>query len=100
MVQNFYLIVQIIHFRSLSTYPFALLYEKWNMQKENIKDGWDNKGNIVIGNDVWIGYNAIILFGVTIGDGAIIATGAVVTKDVPAYTIVGEICEKNKKTFF
>ena len=86
--------------RSLSTYPFALLYEKWNMQKENIKDSWDNKGNIVIGNDVWIGYNAIILSGVTIGDGAIIATGAVVTKDVPAYTIVGGVpAKKIKKRF-
>lgn len=73
--------------RSLYTYPFALLYEKWNMQRENIKDGWDNKGNIVIGNDVWIGYNAIILSGVTIGDGVIIATGAVVIKDVPAKKI-------------
>ena len=57
------------------------------MQKENIKDGWDNKGNIVIGNDVWIGYNAIILSGVTIGDGAIIAIGAIVIKDVPAKKI-------------
>ena len=47
------------------------------------------KGDVVIGNDVWIGYRAIILSGVTIGDGAVIAAGAVVTKDVPAYGIVG-----------
>lgn len=43
----------------------------------------------VVGNDVWIGYGAIIMPGVTIGDGAIIATGAVVTKDVPPYAIAG-----------
>ena len=52
---------------------------------------WDNKGNIVIGSDVWIGYEAVILAGVTIGDGAIIGTRAVVTKDVPSYTIVGGV---------
>ena len=52
---------------------------------------WDNKGDIVIGNDVWIGYEAVILAGVTIGDGAIIGTRAVVTKDVPPYTIVGGV---------
>lgn len=49
----------------------------------------DNKGDIVIGNDVWIGYEAVIMAGVHIGDGAIIAARAVVTKDVPPYTIVG-----------
>ena len=50
---------------------------------------WDNKGDIIIGNDVWIGFEAVILAGVTIGDGAIIGARAVVTKDVPPYTIVG-----------
>ena len=53
-----------------------------------------NKGDIVVGNDVWIGYEAVILAGVTIGDGAIIATRAVVTKDVPPYTIVGGVPAK------
>lgn len=48
----------------------------------------------IIGNDVWIGANAIILQGVTIGDGAIIAAGAVVTKDVPPYAIVGGVPAK------
>ena len=46
---------------------------------------------IVVGRDVWIGSNATILRGVTIGDGAIIAAGAVVTKDVPPRTVVGGI---------
>ena len=50
--------------------------------------------NIVIGNDVWIGYEALILAGVTVGDGAIIAGRAVVTKDVPPYTIVGGVPAK------
>ena len=82
------------------TYTFPLFYEDWNLEKSNVSDAWDNKGDIIIGNDVWIGYNAIILSGVTIGDGAIIATGAVVTKDVPAYTIVGGIpAKKIKKRF-
>lgn len=45
--------------------------------------------NIVIGNDVWIGFEAVILAGVHIGDGAIIGSRAVVTKDVPPYTTVG-----------
>ena len=49
---------------------------------------WENKGDIGIGNDVWIGYEAVIMAGVTVGDGAIIGTRTVVTKDVPAYTIV------------
>lgn len=48
----------------------------------------------MIGNDVWIGYEAVILSGVTIGDGAIIGTRAVVTEDVPPYTIVGGIPAK------
>ena len=75
--------------KSLSTYTFPLFYEEWELEKSNITTAWDNKGNIVIGNDVWIGYEAVIMAGVHIGDGAIIAARAVVSKDVPPYTIVG-----------
>lgn len=75
--------------KSLSTYTFPLFYEEWELEKSNITTAWDNKGDIVIGNDVWIGYEAVIMTGVHIGDGAIIAARAVVTKDVPPYTIVG-----------
>ena len=75
--------------KSLSTYTFPLFYEEWELEKSNITTAWDNKGNIVIGNDVWIGYETVIMAGVHIGDGAIIAARAVVTKDVPPYTIVG-----------
>lgn len=72
---------------SLSTYPFAIFGNGW----ENAMDGKDypKKGNINIGNDVWIGYNATIMAGVTIGDGAIIATNSTVIKDVEPYSIVG-----------
>lgn len=61
------------------------------MDRGNVTDSWDNRGDIVIGNDVWIGYEAVILAGVTVGDGAIIGARAVVTKDVPPYTIVGGV---------
>ena len=86
--------------KSLSTYTFPLFYEDWNLEKSNVPDAWDNKGDIIIGNDVWIGYEAIIMAGVHIGDGAIIATRAVVTKDVPPYTIVGGIPAKPIKKRF
>lgn len=76
---------------SLSTYPFPIFYDAWKLDGRNVTQAWDNKGDIVIGNDVWIGFEAVIMSGVTIGDGAIIASRAVVTKDVPAYTIVGGV---------
>ena len=77
--------------KSLSTYTFPLFYEDWNLEKSNITTAWDNKGDIIIGNDVWIGYEAIIMAGVHVGNGAIIAAHAVVTKDVQPYTIVGGV---------
>ena len=79
---------------SLSTYPFPIFFEEWNLDVKNITEAWDNKGDIVIGNDVWIGYEAVILAGVTIGDGAVIGARAVVTKDIPPYTIVGGVPAK------
>ena len=85
---------------SLSTYPFPIFFEEWGLEKEDVAEAWDNKGDIIIGNDVWIGYEAVILAGVTIGDGAIIGTRAVVTKDVPPYTIVGGVPAKPIKKRF
>ena len=72
---------------SLTAYPFAIFGEDW----KNAMDGkeYPQKGDINIGNDVWIGYNATIMAGVTIGDGAIIATNSTVVKDVAPYSIVG-----------
>ena len=83
---------------SLSTYPFPLFFEEWGLEKRNVAESWDNKGDIVLGNDVWIGYEAVIMAGVTIGDGAIIGARAVVTKDVPPYTVAGGIPAKPIKT--
>ena len=72
---------------AISTYPFAVFGNGW----ENAMEGktYPNKGNIEIGNDVWIGYNATIMAGVKIGDGAIIATNSTVVSDVEPYSIVG-----------
>ena len=72
---------------SLSTYPFSIFGNGWEKAMEG--KTYPQKGNITIGNDVWIGYNATIMAGVTIGDGAIIATNATVVKDVEPYSIVG-----------
>lgn len=77
--------------KSLSTYPFPIFYDVWNLDNRKVTDAWDNKGDIIIGNDVWIGFEAVILSGVTIGDGAIIGARALITKDVPPYAIVGGV---------
>ena len=84
---------------SLSTFPFPIFAEEWD-ESMPVTDAWDNKGDIVIGNDVWIGYEAVIMAGVHIGDGAIIGTRAVVTKDVPPYAIVGGIPAKKIRSRF
>jgi len=83
---------------SFSTYPFAIFGKGW----ENAMDGknYPKKGDINIGNDVWIGYNATIMAGVTIGDGAIIATNSTVIKDVEPYSIVGGNPSKEIKKRF
>ena len=69
--------------KSLSTYTFPIFFDEWGLDAKDILDAWDNKGDTVIGNDVWIGYEAVIMSGVTIGDGAVIGTRP--------YTIVGGV---------
>jgi virginiamycin A acetyltransferase len=71
---------------AISTYPFPIFQTGW----ERLYDvsNLPVKGDIIVGNDVWFGYDSLIKNGVTIGDGAIIATRAVVVKDVPPYAIV------------
>lgn len=82
--------------KGLSSYTFPIFFEEWNLPSDvdSISTAWDNRGDITIGNDVWIGYEAVVFAGVTIGDGAVIGTRAVVTKDVPPYTIVGGVPAK------
>lgn len=72
---------------ALSSYPFAIFGNGWENAMDN--KTYPNKGDIIIGNDVWIGYNATLMAGVKIGDGAIIAANSTVTKDVAPYSIVG-----------
>lgn len=73
---------------TITTYPFKNQCNFWP-EAADATDDHSTKGDIVIGNDVWIGARANIMSGVTIGSGAIIATAAVVTRDVPPYAIVG-----------
>lgn len=72
----------------ISTYPFKVKILQ-------ITDSESfGKGNIIVDDDVWIGYGATIMSGVNIGQGAVVAAGAVVTKDVPPYAIVGGVPAK------
>lgn len=68
-----------------STYPFSVFGGNW----ADFEPNFLKKGDTVIGNDVWFGYQSVILPGMHIGDGAIIGACSVVTKDVPPYTVVG-----------
>jgi virginiamycin A acetyltransferase len=69
----------------VSTYPFKVFGGEWSKALLEVK----SKGDTVVGNDVWIGNNTTIMPGLKIGDGAIIGTNSLVTKDVAPYTIVG-----------
>lgn len=72
---------------SISSYPFSIFKNGWEKSMEG--KTFPNKGNTIVGNDVWLGYKSSIMPGITIGDGAIIASHSVVVKDVAPYTIVG-----------
>jgi virginiamycin A acetyltransferase len=74
--------------RGISTYPFYIFGNGWESAMPQPGD-LPYKGDTVIGNDVWLGYDALVMPGVKIGDGAIIAARSVVTKDVPPYVVVG-----------
>ena len=70
-----------------SSYPFGIMGNGWEKQQD--MRNLPNKGDTVVGNDVWLGYGSTIMPAVKIADGAIIASKSVVVKDVPAYVIVG-----------
>lgn len=72
---------------AITAYPFEIFGHGWEQAMEG--KSYPVKGDTVIGNDVWIGNKATIMPGVTIGDGAIIATNATVSRDVAPYSIVG-----------
>ena len=72
----------------ISTYPFHIFGNGWEKVMPSM-DELPYKGDTIVGNDVWIGYDALIMPGVKIGNGAIVSAGAVVAGDVPAYTVVG-----------
>ncbi len=72
----------------LSTYPFYIFGDDWERVMPKPSE-FPFKGDTVIGNDVWIGYETVIMPGVKVGDGSIIAAKSVIVKDVPPYTIVG-----------
>ncbi|MEV5877461.1 CatB-related O-acetyltransferase [Streptomyces sp. NPDC052101] len=73
----------------VSTFPFTMFGGSWTERTLDLVTNMPSRGDTVIGNDVWIGYQALIMPGVRIGDGAIVAAGAVVTADVEPYTMVG-----------
>lgn len=70
----------------LTTFPFPVFGAGWEAAMPGQRP---TKGDTMVGHDVWIGFGSVIMPGVSIGNGAIIATGAVVTRDVPAYAIIG-----------
>lgn len=72
---------------SISSYPFAIFGKGW--AEAMAGKSYPIKGNTKIGNDVWLGYRSTIMPGVTIGDGAIVASNSTVVKDVEPYTVVG-----------
>ncbi len=74
--------------KALSIYTFPVFAAQWDPSLK-ITDAWDNKGDTVVGNDVWFGFESLVMPGVHIADGAIIAARSVVTKDVGPYEIVG-----------
>lgn len=70
----------------ISSYPFQIFGNGWERIADTV--AYPFKGNTVVENDVWIGAEAVIMPGVRVGNGAIVATKAVVTKDVPDYAVV------------
>jgi acetyltransferase-like isoleucine patch superfamily enzyme len=74
----------------VTTYPFNALWE----QSSHFKGHPKSKGDVIIGNDVWIGFESVILSGIKIGDGAVVGTRSVVTQDIPPSAIIFGNCAK------
>ena len=72
----------------ISTYPFPIFGQGWEAAMDKLME-LPSRGDTIIGNDVWIGYEALIMPGVKIGDGAVIAARSVVVSDIPPYVVAG-----------
>ena len=72
-----------------STVPFGILGGVWAERTMDLVMSAESRGDTVVGNDVWLGYRALVMPGVAIGDGAVVAAASVVTSDVPPYAIAG-----------
>jgi virginiamycin A acetyltransferase len=72
----------------VSTFPFAIFGGDWGEQTLDLVQAVPSRGDTIVGHDVWIGYEAVVMPGVRIGDGAIVAAEAVVTRDVSPYGVV------------
>ena len=72
-----------------STFPFGIFGGEWEERTMDLVMGAESRGDTVVGSDVWIGYRALVMPGVRIGHGAIVAAASVVAADVPPYAIVG-----------
>lgn len=73
----------------VSTFPFTIFGGDWAERTGDLMMSLPSRGDTVVGNDVWLGYEAMVMPGVRIGDGAIVAARSVVVDDVPPYAIVG-----------
>ncbi len=75
----------------ISTFPFGIFGHSWDIVNDgtNLTEKYPNKGDMIIGNDVWIGYDATLMPGVKVGNGVVIASKSVVTKNITDYAIVG-----------
>lgn len=70
-----------------STFPFGVFGPPWDETMDLVMSA-PSRGDTVVGNDVWLGHHALVLPGVTIGDGAVVASASVVTRDVPPYAVL------------
>jgi virginiamycin A acetyltransferase len=72
-----------------STFPFGIFGATWGQTTMDLVMGAESRGDTVVGSDVWIGYQSLVMPGVSIGHGAVVAAGSVVAGDVPPYAIAG-----------